>query len=128
MTSAAVVQSAPAPTVTGLRVFPATILEQLDIRIGTILAVEVIPESKKLYDLTVDVGDPEPRHILVAWRRYYQPEELRGKQLPICCNIEWREMAGRISQGRALTSYLPGGSIPQLMIPAQPTDVGTRVW
>lgn len=32
-------------------------LEKLDIRVGTILAVEEIPESKKLMKLGVDLGD-----------------------------------------------------------------------
>ena len=106
---------------------PAAILEQLDIRVGTILAVEAVPDSKKLYDLVIEVGDQEPRHILVAWRRFYRPEELRGKQLPVCCNIVSREMAGRISQGRALTTYDEEG-IPQLLVPSRPTPAGTRAW
>jgi len=32
-------------------------LEKLDVRVGTILAVEEISESKKLMKLTVDLGD-----------------------------------------------------------------------
>lgn len=105
----------------------AQVITDLDIRIGTILAVEMVPTSKKLYDLTIDVGEPVPRHILVAWRRYYQPEELRGQQLPVCCNVAWREMAGVVSQGRALTTFDSQG-VPQLLIPRKPTDPGTRAW
>ncbi len=118
---------APAPTVAVSSRLPATVLEQLDVRVGTVLGVEAVPGSKKLYDLAVDVGEAAPRHILVAWQRFYQPDELIGQQLQVCCNIEWREMAGRVSQGRALTTYCPDG-VPQLMVPAQPTRVGTRVW
>src|SRR5690242_6126795 len=99
----------------------AQIITDLDIRIGTILAVEAVPNSKKLYDLTIDVGESVPRHLLVAWRRYYQPEELRDQQLPICCNVAWREMAGVVSQGRALTTFDSTG-VPQLLIPRKPTD------
>jgi tRNA-binding protein len=119
-TLAALPAALPAP-------LDAQIITDLDIRIGTILAVEAVPNSKKLYDLTIDVGESVPRHLLVAWRRYYQPEELRDQQLPICCNVAWREMAGVVSQGRALTTFDSQG-VPQLLIPRKPTDPGTRAW
>ena len=116
-----------APPAAAPEPLPAAVLEHLRIRIGTILAVEAVPNSKKLYDLTIDVGEPAPRHLLVAWRRFYQPEELRGQQLPVCCNVAFREMAGRVSEGRALTTFGPEG-LPQLLVPARPTHEGTGVW
>jgi methionyl-tRNA synthetase len=115
------------PTTAPAEPLPAEILTHLDIRIGTIRQVEPVPASKKLYDLLVDVGEPEPRHILVAWRRHCQPEDLIGKQLPVCCNIAPRTMAGRLSQGRLLSTY-DETDIPQLLVPERSTPPGTRVW
>lgn len=115
------------PTATPAETLPSEILEQLDIRMGIILHVEPVPESKKLYDLSIEVGDPEPRHILVAWRRHYQPEELLGKQVPVCCNVTPRTMAGRISQGRLLSTYDEADK-PQLLMPERPTRPSTRAW
>ncbi len=109
------------------KTLPSEILAQLDIRIGTIIHVERVPKSKKLYDLTIDVGDEKPRHILVNWQQVYQPEDLLSRQVSVCCNITPREMAGRISQGRLLSTYDEMGR-GLLLTPERTTLPGTRVW
>jgi methionyl-tRNA synthetase len=45
-------------------VVPYDTLLQLDIRVGTVLAAERVPHSKKLIALQMDVGEPQPRCIL----------------------------------------------------------------
>ena len=45
---------------------------KLDIRIGTITAIEVVPEADRLLKLTVDVGEETPRQIISGIREYFR--------------------------------------------------------
>ena len=75
------------------------VLEQLDIRVGTIQSVEDVPGSKKLARLVVDFGD-ETRTILAGLRQERQnPREIEGSQALFVVNLAPREMAGEVSEG-----------------------------
>ena len=59
---------------------PLALLEQLDIRVGTIVAVDEVAGSDKLMRLRVAFGDHE-RTILAAIRREREnPREIEGRQ------------------------------------------------
>src|SRR6202166_2344947 len=74
-------------------------LEALDIRVGTIQAVEEVPRSEKLMRLTVSFGD-HTRTILAAIKRERaDPREIQGRQALFVVNLEPRRMAGEISEG-----------------------------
>ncbi len=72
---------------------------KLDIRIGTIISAEKIPEADKLLKLQVDMGDEE-RQIMAGIAEYYpDPNEIIGRQIPIIVNLEPRMLRGYESQG-----------------------------
>ena len=74
--------------------------KKVDIRIGTITAVEVVPDADKLLKLTVDVGEEKPRTIVSGIREYVgDPQKLVGKQTPFVLNLEYRTIRGIESQG-----------------------------
>lgn len=76
---------------------------KLDIRIGTITAVEVVPDADKLLKLTVDVGEEQPRQIVSGIREFFSDiTELEGKQAPFLVNLEPRTIRGLESQGMIL--------------------------
>lgn len=75
-------------------------VSKVDIRVGTILSAEAVPETDKLVRLMVDLGEEEPRQIVSGIRAYItSPEALVGKQLPFVTNLEPRTIKGLISNG-----------------------------
>lgn len=76
--------------------------KKLDMRIGTILSAERIPDTDKLMKLKVDMGEDEPRQIIAGIAEYVAPEELVGKQCPFVANLEPRRIRGEESKGMLL--------------------------
>lgn len=100
--------------------------EKLDIRAGTILAVEDVPGSKKLLRLTVDVGDHR-RTILAGMKaERADPQEIVGRQALFVVNLEPRRMAGEVSEGMLFDIGYADGVTPALAVPERPVPDGTR--
>lgn len=77
--------------------------KKVDMRIGEIVAVEVVPDADKLLKLTVDVGEETPRTIVSGIREYVEdPEMLVGTKKAFVCNLEPRMLRGIESQGMLL--------------------------
>ena len=77
----------------------------LDIRIGKILTVEIVPDADKLLKLTVDVGEEKPRQIISGIRPYFaDPQELVGRLCPFIVNLAPRVIRGLESQGMILAA------------------------
>lgn len=73
---------------------------KLEIKIGTILEVEEIPDTDKLLKLTVDLGEAEPRQIVSGIKHFFADfKELQGRQAPFVANLEPRSIRGYESQG-----------------------------
>jgi len=101
-------------------------LEKLDIRVGTILAVEEIPESKKLMKLTVDLGDHR-RTILAGIKQEREnPGEIVGQQALFVVNLAPRKMAGDVSEGMLFDLGYADGVTPALAVPEKAVPNGTR--
>jgi len=78
---------------------------KLEIKIGTITAVEVVPEADKLLKLTVDLGEETPRQIISGIREFFaDPQELVGRQCPFLANLAPRTIRGFESQGMILAA------------------------
>lgn len=76
----------------------------LDIRIGTILAAERVPDTDKLVRFEVDLGS-EKRQIIGGFALSYpDPTVLIGKQVPVLVNLAPRQMRGLDSQGMILAA------------------------
>jgi len=73
---------------------------QVEVRIGTVEAAEIIPEADRLLKLTVNLGEEELRQIVSGIRAYVpNPEDLVGKQFPFVTNLEPRTIKGHESNG-----------------------------
>jgi len=74
--------------------------KKIEIKIGKILSVEIIPESEKLLKLSVDFAEKEPRQILSGIKGYFEdPQVLVGKLCPFVTNLAPRMMMGLESNG-----------------------------
>jgi methionyl-tRNA synthetase len=81
----------------------------IEMKIGTILTVDVVPDADKLLRLTVDFGEASPRQILSGIREYYAPEDLVGKQCPFVTNLPVRTLRGFESHGMILAAGMADG-------------------
>jgi len=107
-------------------VVPFATLESLDIRVGTITAVEDVPQSSKLMRLVVSFGD-HTRTILAGIKKERSnPKELVGRQALFVVNLEPRRMAGEVSEGMLFDIGYADGITPVLAMPESPVPDGTR--
>lgn len=77
---------------------------KLDIRIGTVVAAELVPETDKLIKCTVDFGELGIRTIVSGIAEWKKPEDLIGKQLPYIVNLAPRMLRGVESQGMLIAA------------------------
>ena len=77
---------------------------KVDLRIGKILNCTAVPKSKKLLQLTIDVGEEKPRNIFSGIAAYYNPEDLIGKLTLVVANLAPRKMMGSVSEGMLLSA------------------------
>lgn len=99
---------------------------QLDIAIGTIVAVDVVEGADKLLRLSVDVGEEKPRQIVSGIRTFFaNPEFLVGSQAPFLLNLEPRVIRGVESQGMILAGQ--ANETLALLEPHMRVPAGTRV-
>ena len=102
-------------------------LDRLDVRVGTIVAVDDVPESNKLVALQVDFGDHR-RQILAGLKAERDdPSELTGTQTLFVVNLEPREMAGRRSEGMLFDIGYADGITPVLAVPEEAVPDGSRL-
>ena len=100
--------------------------EKLDIRVGTIIAVDDVAKSNKLMKLTVDFGD-HTRVILAGIKQEREnPREIENRQALFVVNLPERKMAGETSQGMLFDIGYADGVTPCLAMPENPVPNGTR--
>lgn len=99
---------------------------KLEIKIGTIMEVEVVPDADRLLRLTVDVGEENPRQIVSGIREYFDDiNSLVGLQCPFLTNLEPRIIRGLESQGMILAASNDASF--SLLNPSQKLIPGTLI-
>jgi len=105
---------------------PFDLLEQVDIRVGTILSVEDVPGLDKLVRLTVDFGDHRRRILAGMKQERANPREIEGRQALFVVNLAPRKMMGEVSEGMLFDIGYPDHITPVLAVPESPVPDGTR--
>ena len=98
---------------------------KLDIRIGTVQAAELVPETDKLIKCTIDFGDFGVRTIVSGIAQWKQPEDIIGTQLPYIVNLAPRVIRGIESQGMLLAGSDDAGLV--LVRPERAAPSGTKL-
>ncbi|MGA2589449.1 MAG: tRNA-binding protein [Bryobacteraceae bacterium] len=104
----------------------ADLLDQIDIRVGTIESVEDISGADKLVVLQVDFGDHRRRIVAGLKQERQQPKEIEGKQALFVVNLEPRRMRGVVSEGMLFDIGYADGITPVLTIPDKAVPNGCR--
>jgi len=101
-------------------------LMKVKLIVGTIQECCVTPESGKLLQLKVSFGEKGDRQILAGIKKWYQPQDLIGKQGVFVFNLKPRTMLGLESQGMMLCAQDAAG-VFQLVSVSAPVPDGTQV-
>ncbi len=94
-----------------------------DLRVAKVLECEVVPKSKKLLKLQLDLGF-EKRQVLSGISKFYKPEDLIGKKVIMVANLAPRMMGGIESNGMVLAT---GEEDVKVLFAADDVQIGDRV-
>ncbi|MGC8817333.1 MAG: methionine--tRNA ligase [Candidatus Hadarchaeum sp.] len=97
---------------------------KLDIRVGRVIAAEMIPKSKKLIKLEADLGK-ERRTIVAGIAEKYSPESLVGKNIAVVANLEPAKLMGVVSEGMLLAAEDENGV--SILVTDRPVQPGSKV-
>ncbi len=98
---------------------------KLDIRVGTVLECARVKKADKLLQFKIDDG-LGGRTIVSGIAKWYQPEELVGKQVCFIANFPPRAFKGIESQGMILSAEDAGGRLV-VIGPTGPVKPGVQV-
>jgi tRNA-binding protein len=104
----------------------ADLLNQIDVRVGTILTVTDVPNSEKLVALEVSFGDHKRTVLAGMKRERADPREIEGKQALFVVNLTPKKMAGVFSEALLFDIGYSDGITPVLATPERPVPDGTR--
>lgn len=84
---------------------------KIDIRIGTVVSAEMVPDTDKLIKCTIDFGALGMRTIVSGIAEWKHPEDLVGLQLPYIVNLAPRILRGVESEGMLLAASDESGVV-----------------
>ncbi len=102
------------------------LLNQIDIRVGTIESVSDVSNSEKLVALRVNFGDHKRTVLAAMKRKRANPREIEGKQALFVVNLPPRKMAGVMSEAMLFDIGYADGVTPVLAAPESRVLNGTR--
>jgi methionine--tRNA ligase beta chain len=107
-------------------VIPFGDFEKLDMRVGTIVEVEIPDGSEHVYRMRVNLGkDVGERTIFSGLKADYDKEDLVGKQALFAVNLEPKKIMGEESEGMLLA--VDGDDMPILLVPEKPVEDGVEI-
>lgn len=98
---------------------------KVDLRVGTVVAVNKHPDADKLLLVQVDIGETAPRQVVAGLAEFFTPEALTGRQVVVVANLAPRMLRGEVSQGMITAIRTEGGM--ELLTPSGPSQNGSRV-
>ena len=99
---------------------------KVDMRVGVVRSAERVKKSRKLLELSVDIGEVEPRTILAGIAETYEPDQMVGRRIVVVANLKPRKMMGRLSQGMVVAASLEDGA-PHLAGFSDEAPIGARL-
>ena len=96
---------------------------KVELRVARIVAAEVVPKSKKLLKLQVDLGT-EQRTVVAGIAEAYAPDTLVGRTIVVVANLRPAKLMGIESNGMVLAASTDDGKPILLSVDGEP---GMRV-
>ena len=102
------------------------LLNQIDVRVGTIESVSDVANSEKLVALRVNFGDHVRTVLAGVKRERVNPREIEDKQALFVVNLPPRKMAGVMSEAMLFDIGYADGITPVLAVPESRVPDGSR--
>jgi len=83
---------------------------KIHLRTAKIINAEKIEGSDKLVKLQIEIG-AERRQIVAGIAKYYEPNELIGKNIVVVANLQPTKLFGQTSEGMLLAAKTPDGKL-----------------
>jgi len=99
---------------------------KVDMRVARVIAANHVEGADKLLQLTLSLGGDVTRNVFAGIKSCYNPEELIGRLVVCCANLQPRKMRFGVSEGMVLASG-PGGKEIFLLKPDDGAQPGMRV-
>jgi len=79
--------------------------KKVEMTVGVILSAVRVPDTDKLLQLSVEVGENVPRQIISGIATFFpDPEVLVGKRCPFATNLAPRKLRGLTSNGMIIAA------------------------
>lgn len=78
--------------------------KKLDLRVGTVLSAKPVAKSKKLLELSIDLGY-ETRTVVSGISQHYTPDQIVGKKVIVVANLKPATLMGLESHGMVLAGH-----------------------
>ncbi len=98
--------------------------QKIDLRVAKIIEAERVEGSEKLLKLKVDLGEAT-RQIVAGIAKFYQPQDLIGKEIVVVANLEPKKLMGLESQGMLLAADKNGE--PVILVPEKEVFPGAKI-
>lgn len=99
--------------------------KRAEIRVGTVVEAQIVPDTNKLLRLEVDFGEQHLRQIISGIAEYINPKEIIGRQLLFVTNLEPRIIRGLVSNGMLLATGENDNFT--LLVPSKPVPPGSSI-
>lgn len=102
------------------------VLEEIDVRVGTIESVGDVPGADRLVQMRVNFGDHARVVVAGLKQERSDPGALVGRQALFVVNLPPRRIKGVVSEGMLFDIGYADGVTPVLAVPESPVPNGTR--
>lgn len=115
----------PEPIVEAITHISIDDFAKIEVKVGTVLSAERVPDTEKLLKLSVDLGEATgPRQIVSGIQAYVpEPQMLVGRQLSFVTNLAPRTIKGLESNGMLFAAG--EGDTFAFMVPDRSVPPGT---
>ena len=97
---------------------------KMDLRIGKIIKVEPVPQSRNLVKMAIDIGG-ETRQAVAGIAQHYLPKDLEGKYVAVIANLQPKKMFGIESDVMILAAE--DEKTISILMPDRPVKAGSKI-
>jgi len=92
-------------------------LSKMDIRVGKIVEVWPNPNSEKLYNERINMGNGVIREIASGLQQFIPLDQMKDQLVVVMCNLKPRKLADYMSNGMVLCAETEDNSAVELLKP-----------
>jgi methionyl-tRNA synthetase len=101
--------------------------EKIDMRVGEIVEASEVEGSEKLIKMSVDFGELGIKTVFSGIKKYYQPEQLKGKKTVFVVNVTPKKVMGQESEAMIVGADDDEGTMSLLLMEKEMKN-GARVY